>query len=136
MQLFLPRYHRLKNKPTEDTPQVRQLLSQINEERSRIAALEGEIQSLNAQIKLKQGRTRPALQPHHARVSSQPPPTVNLQEPSETKAGPLFPSMYKKDFFPRKLLEEQKVFGRPKDKTWEYREQLLRNKHIIRASHG
>lgn len=131
MQLFLPKYERLKDKQPESNHKVSQLLQEISEERKRLAALEGEIQSLNAQIRLKRGYRTPALPSRHTRTGSLPPPAS--PSPVTEAVGELFPSMYKKDFYPRQLPVQQKSFGRPKDQAWEYREEMVRNKNLARS---
>jgi hypothetical protein len=139
MQLFLPKYERLKDRQPQNSQKVSQLLREIDEERGRLASLEGEIQSLNAQIRMKRGYLTPALPARHTRVSSLPPP-VSLSPAPEAVGersvdkGKLFPSMYKKDFVRKKLPAEQRMFGRPKDQVWEYREEMQRNKHLVRGN--
>jgi len=132
MQLFLPKYERLKDRPPESHQKVNQLLRDIGEERTQLAALDAEIQSLNVQIRLKRGYLTPVLPSRHTRTSSLPPPTS--LSPDTKPVGDLFPSMYRKDFYPRQLPAQQKSFGRPKDQAWEYREEMVRNKNLARGS--
>lgn len=159
MQLFLPGYGDLQAlrtaKAADTEKRARELIATIGEERERLRELEVEMELLRERIKRKRNdlgmtdteavvataRSRLAsLSPSVHRSSRAQSPvsraTSRLNASVDEGHGRLFQSMYTKDYFPKKNFGGGvKIYGRPKDKVWEYREQLLKNQHVIRGLH-